>query len=444
MKEQLEIKKMENLSWLKTVFEQSRHPVTGSDFLGAYRQQQFDQFSRRGLPSRREEAWKYTDLSFLEKTSFERPQASPPLPAAGEWPALIAARARDQFLMVFINGQYAPQWSSLADLPEGVILGNLQWALETHASLIRAYLVQEIDAEKHPFASLNAALFTDGLFLYLPRSLKLDKPLHVLSLSCGSQGLMTHPRHLVILESDTQLTFTEEYRGEGGDCYFTNVAADFFVGRNAVLNYYKLQNEATGAKHLANVLIHQKQSSSVNACSFAVGGQLTRNDLTVSLQEAYATCRANGFYGLDADGQVIDNHVLIEHAAPHTQSDMDYRGVLAKQARAVFNGKVYVRPGAKKTEARQLNHNLLLSPFAEIDTKPELEIYADEVQCRHGATTGQLDEESLFYLCTRGIDRATAKMILLQAFVEAVLSEVSLPAVSEAMQELWGRHLANL
>lgn len=444
MKDTVEIKKVETLAWLTAAFESQPSLAAGADFLKSYRQKQFSQFSRRGLPSRREEAWKYNDLSFLEKMSFEPPPVLETVPLTEKLQALLAERARDNNLLVFVNGQYAPQLSSLSSLPEGVILGTLQAALESHASLLSAYLLKDIDTQRHPFASLNAALFGDGLFLYVPRSVILEKPLHLLSLSLGSRGFMINPRHLVILESDTQLSFTEEYHSEDEATTLTNVALDFFVGRNAVLNYYKLQNEAKDAKHVANIFFHQKQNSSVNACSFAVGGQFTRNELTVYLQEAYAACRANGFYGLDADGQVIDNHIHIEHVAPHTQSAMDYRGVLARQSRAIFNGKVQVRQTAKKTESRQLNHNLLLSPLAEIDTKPELEIYADEVQCRHGATTGRLDEESLFYLCSRGIDRQAARIILLQAFVEAVLSEVTLPGVSAAMQALWGRHLASL
>lgn len=444
MKEKHDMTKTENHAWLAAAFDQSPRSGKGGDFLDPYRLQQFDAFNRRGLPSRREEAWKYTDLSFLEKRPYPLLSAPATLPQNSELQALLAERAREQDLLVFVNGHYAPQLSKLSPLPEGVILGSIQQALETHAALINPYLMKNIDAEKHPFASLNAALFRDGLFLYVPRSVVLQRPLHLLSLSLGPEPFMTHPRHLVILENETQLTFTEEYRGEGAEDYLTNVALDFFMGRDAVLNYYKLQNEGRGARHFANIFVHQKQGSRVNACSFVVGGQFTRNDLTVYLQEAQATCRSKGFYGLDADGQVIDHHVYIDHAAPHTRSDMDYRGVAAKQARAVFNGKVHVRPVAKKTLARQLNHNMLLSPLAEIDSKPELEIYADDVQCRHGATTGQLDEEALFYLRARGIDAAAAKIILLQAFVEAVLSDVTLPYVREIMHDLWGRHLAKL
>jgi len=442
MKERLEIKQAEQPAWLTAAL--ASHPNSGGAvFMRDERLRHFEQFSRRGLPTRREENWKYNDLSFLQ-ADFAWSPAAQDLAFSAELQDVLARRAQDSFLLVFINGHYAPQCSALAGLPKGVILGSMREALEKHATLMSAYLLKEIDAHRYPFASLNAALYADGLFAYVPPGTVLEKPVHVLSLALGQSGFMTQPRHLVILENDALLTLTEEYRFEAAARYLTNVSLDAYVGRSASLNYYKLQNEAPDARHLANLFFHQKQRSTVNACSFAVGGGFTRNDLTLLLQEPYAACRANGFYGLDANGQVIDNHVHVEHAAKHTQSAMDYRGVLGGQSRGVFNGKVRVRPEAKKTESRQFNHNLLLSPLAEIDSKPELEIYADEVQCRHGATTGRLDEESLFYLRARGIEPQTARIILLQAFIEAVLTDVTLPWVKEAMHELWGRHLDKL
>jgi Fe-S cluster assembly protein SufD len=255
---------------------------------------------------------------------------------------------------------------------------------------------------------------------------------------------MMHPRHLLILEKDAQLCLTEEHRSEGADHYFTNTRLDCFLGQEALVNYYKVQNEAEAVKHFANLFFHQKQNSVVNACTFASGGQLSRNEFRVLLQEPHAACRIKGFYGLNADRQVMDHQIYVDHAAAHTQSVMDYRGVLAKQARAVFTGKVQVRAEAKKTQAQQFNHHVLLSPLAEVNTRPELEIDAAEVQCRHGATTGQLDEESLFYLCARGLDRSVAIMMLLEAFVETIVSEVNLPAWAQGLREAWGSYLARL
>jgi Fe-S cluster assembly protein SufD len=445
MKEPVEIKTTTaSTSWLSEAFEKKPQASANCASLEDYRQEQFAQFKQRGLPTRREEAWKYADLSFLEKEKFNWPPLREAKPLQSSLKKLLAKRAEANLLLVFVNGHFSPELSALSDLPEGVILCTLQEALQTRASLLTPYLLREYAADRHPLVCLNAALFSDGLFIYLPPGTILEKPLHLLSLSMGGTQFMTHTRHVLVMESDTQASVTEEYLSEEADHYFTNSAMDLFVGRNALLNYYKVQNEASQVKHFANLFIHQKQNSSVNACSFVSGGQFSRNEVWVTLQEQHAACRLNGFYGLDVDGQVIDNHIFIDHAAQSTQSAMDYRGIIAKQARAVFNGKVHVRKEAKKTEAQQVNHNILLSPLAEIDTKPELEIYADDVQCRHGATVGQLDEEALFYLGTRGMDRETATRLLLQAFVEAVLSEVTLPWLIEAMHEQWGRHLLSL
>jgi len=441
MKETMALKNEVLPAWLTTAFQAL--PTNPEALWDTYRHQQFEQLRQRGLPSRREAAWKYTDLAFLGQRSWAFPEITTPS-LSESLQALLAERAREQDLLVFVNGRYAPQLSALSALPAGVIVSNLQQALTTHATLLRTYLLKDIDTQGHPFASLNAALSSDGLFLYVPPSVILERPLHLLSLSLNGEGFMAHPRHVVILEKDTQLSLTEEYRSENANGYLTTVAVDFFVGRNAVLNYYKLQDEAADAQHFAQLFFHQQQQSSVNACSFSLGGQFTRNEWTVTLQEEAAACRIKGFYGLNADGQVMDTPIHIEHAAPQTQSTIDYRGVLGRQSRAIFKGQVRVQPAAQKTKAEQMNHNLLLSPLAEINTQPELEIYADEVQCRHGATTGQLDEESLFYLCARGLDPLTAKALLLQAFVEAVLNEVTLPSVSEAMRELWRKQVIAL
>lgn len=443
MNERLTHLKIASPGWLAEAFEQTAS-LAPPAFLGPYQKEQFDQFNRRGFPTRREEAWKYNDLSFLEKPYSQLAQEGTSFKETETLRDLLKERSRDNELLVFLNGIYAPQLSQVSDLGEGVILCNLQEALKTQAPLIKRYLMKEIDPLRHPFASLNAAFFNEGLFLYVPREKALERPLHVLFLSQGQEGFMTHPRHLLILEEGAHLNLTEEYRHDETVPSFTNVCADFFVGRDAILNYHKIQNGTDSSKQIASLFFHQNRNSQVKSTFFAVDGQFTRNDVTFYLQEAYASCQARGLYGLERDGQLIDNHIYMNHSAPFTRSDLDFRGLVSGRSRAVFNGKVEVHQDAKKTQARQMNHNLLLSDFAEVDSKPELEIYTDEVECRHGATTGQLDEEALFYLRSRGIDSAKAKVILLQAFVETLLSEVSLPQVSDVMRDLWGRQLARL
>jgi len=443
MKEHIDNKQVKSSQWLAHAYEQNPHAIRDEPFLRTFRKQQWERFLQRGLPTRREESWKYTDFSFMDKTVFQWPLVNQnALPRSVS--ELIVTRARENNLLVFINGYYVPQYSRVSDLAEGVILCTLHEALRRHTSLLSTYLLRDLDAKAHPLSCLNSALMADGIFVYVPRSVTLKKSLQILSIAQGSAQFMIQPRHVVILENEAELTLIDESLNADADYYFSNIHADFFVGRSARLNYYKIQNEARNAKHAANVFFHQKQDSQVNACSFAIGGQFSRNDFTALLQEPGAFCRMNGFYGLDSDGQLIDHHLYIDHAAPYTRSEIDFRGVLAGRSRAVFNGKVIAQPGSKKVEALQFNHNILLSTLAEVNTKPELEIYVDEVQCRHGATVGQLDEEALFYLRTRGIEPRMAKLILLQALMENALNQVTLPWLVQYMHAQWGKCVERL
>lgn len=421
-----------SLTWLADAFAQN--PRTSSAEIQRYKQQQLARIIACGFPSRREESWKYTDVSFLEKNAFHWPVSHGGLSESIR--ELIQARLQENLLFVFVNGQFASQFSSIKELPKGVIASSLYQALQTHATLINPFIFKDIDSKNYPLACLNAAMLSDGLFLYIPHLVSLKKPIHVLSIAAGEHGFMMHPHHIVILENNSSIAFTEEYIADDVDQYLTNASVDFYVGRGAELHYYKLLKEAPKSKHLANVFFHQRQNSRVNAHSFSLDGGLARHDLIIKLIEQGAECTVKGFYNLNEDQQLMDHHVYIEHAAPHTKSNMDFRGIAAKQSRAVFNGKVKVQKQAKKTRAHQVNHNLILSPLAEVDTKPDLEVYADDVQCSHGATVGQLDEEALFYLRSRGIAAAEAEEILLQGFIEQVLAGVKL---SWMVEEIRGR-----
>lgn len=441
MKERIENRQTVLATWLAEAFSGNPYNAESNIFLQRFKQEQLTRFLARGLPSRREEAWKYADLSFLEKNRFDWPQAGSQHCTLKN---RVTPKTEQQAQFVFVNGHFSPQLSSQQSLPVGVIACCLQQALEEHATLACRYLLREINVHQHPLACLNTALFADGLFLYIPSHVVLEKSIHLLSIATERQAFMMQPRHLVVIEDDAQLTLTEEYVADGtAEQYITNTVLDFFVGRNASLNYYIVQNEAQTAKHFSHTFIHQQQHSEVNVGSFAFGGQLARHELTVYLQGKNAYCNVKGFYGLGQEGQWLGHHLLMDHAAPYSKSKIDLHGVVMKPARAVFNGKVFVRPEAQKIEAKQFNHNILLSPLAEINTKPDLEIYADDVQCQHGATVGQLDEEALFYLSARGIDHHAATTILLQAFMEKMLGSVTLPWLVQALQEQWQTALAN-
>lgn len=434
---------------LRTAAAQNPYTLVADLSVQTYQQRHLAKLLQRGLPSRREENWKYTDVSFLNQIDFVWPglHSAETRLFDQRLAALVAKRSAANILLTFVNGHLMPQGSFLpaeGAVPSGVIVSNLQQALQTHSALIHRYLLTELDQVDAPLACLNSALLADGLFVYLPAGVALQLPIHFLSIATEQQPFMMQPRHVIVLENDAQVTLTEEYVAEQAAGYLNNVVTQVFLGSNAVFNYHKIQQEGKHAQHFASIFIEQKQHSVVNAGYFNIGGGFCRQDTRVALREKHASTTVKGFYSLSHDGQFTDHHLFIDHAAANTQSNLDFQGVLARQTRAVFNGKVLVRPEGKGVDAQQFNQNILLSPLAEVNTKPDLEIYADEVQCRHGATVGRLDEEALFYLNTRGIDQQMAMTMLLQAFMNKALSSVTLPWLIDYLQEQWTNNLGNL
>jgi Fe-S cluster assembly protein SufD len=308
-----------------------------------------------------------------------------------------------------------PELSDLAKLPQDVI------ACRMEKSLIHKI---EINAYKHPFANLNAESFTDGLFLKLPENCVLTAPLHILSLTMGDEAFIAHPRNEIYLEQNSQCMILEEHYSLADAAYMVNILTTIHVGKNAKIEHYKIQREGKKATHLASHFVQQQKDSYYSHVNISGGGKAVRDDVIVNLLESGAECHTSGFYHLRNDNQYIDNHIDINHIAPNSNSDMLYKGIVDNKSRAVFNGRVHVAQDAQKILAYQANHNLLLSKEAEVYSKPELEIYADDVKCKHGATTGQLDQDALFYLRSRGIAHNEAIEILLQGFSEEILERV--------------------
>jgi Fe-S cluster assembly protein SufD len=274
-------------------------------------------------------------------------------------------------------------------------------------------------------------MFTDGLFIHIPDSVLLSLPLHILSLSSGQESIMTSPNNLLVLGKNAQASVVHEYTSLVSGNYFNNVVTTIVAEDQAKLNLVKLQNESAQAIHMENIFVSQKQDSDVTLSNVTTGASFSRDDIAVLLAEAGAVCRTSGFYHASRDNQYIDHHVDVNHHAPRTNSEMVYKGIIDKKSRAVFNGGLYVEKNAQKITAFQENHNLLLSNTAEIYSKPELEIYADDVKCRHGATTGQIDRDALFYMQARGIDQATAMNILLKGFADDVLQRIIHPVIHQ-------------
>jgi Fe-S cluster assembly protein SufD len=413
--------------WLKQSFA-GQSPA--AEWLREFKEKHRAAFLRRGLPNTKEESWKYTDVSYLQQQEFFAAEN-----LVTEIETLVAARRLPQsILLVLINGVFAPEFSDLSLLPTNIILCDLPEAVRTQTTLLLPLL--NSDTERFPFASLNAALLMDGVFLSVPKKQAIKHPIHLLYLNASNTNFVNSPRNIIFADQHSEVTLLEEHCGVGVTPYFTNVVTSIYAAENAKVHYHKIQNENLAATHIAQIIVEQNADSEVNTHALAIGAKLAREDIMVKQTARGAACSVNGLYWLSQDEQHIDNHIHIDHIAEHGASDLVYKGVLDKKSRAVFNGKILVHQDAQKIQSHQKNHNLLLSPKAEIDTKPELEIYADDVKCAHGATVGQLDEAALFYLRARGIDTVSALKMLTNAFAADVFNKIANTAIKEKMQSL--------
>ncbi|UIF90725.1 Fe-S cluster assembly protein SufD [Cupriavidus sp. UYPR2.512] len=393
-------------------------------WLAHARRQALDHFAQAGFPTLRQEDWKYTSVAALERSRFAvaLPQAGAGLdPAvAAQIEALALAGAH---LLVFVNGAHQPQWSRVDALPAGMELASLAATLERAPDCLEALLTRR--ASDYPsgfasgFAALNMAFMTDGAYIRLAAGTVSEQPIHLLFLATAGE-LATHARNLVVAQAGSQVCIVEHHAGLDGLGYCTNTITDIVAERDAQVEHHKLQQESLKAFHVAGVKLDQQRGSRCASSSFALGGALARVDIEVGLNAEHTECSLDGLY-MSGGRQHIDHHTRIDHASPHSKSREFYKGVLAGAARAVFNGKVVVHADAQHSDAHQSNRNLLLSDNAEVDTKPQLEIYADDVKCSHGATVGQLDPEQIYYLRSRGMDDAAARALLTFAFAEEVV-----------------------
>lgn len=409
-------------AWLTANFNEAQQSSL-PDYLLAYQQTQWDAFVAQGLPTRKHERFKYTNLSRLNERQFilsvEKKDAS-----LHEVVKKHQLHQANSCLIVLVNGFFNNALSVLTDLPQGMIVSSFNQALHDHAELIKRYGLLTINSDYYPFASINGALAQNGFFLYIPPHCTLTAPIHILSLTTEKKEFAAYPKHLMIIGDNSKATFFEEHVSLVDNAYLMNSVSKLVLGKTAQVDYCKLQNDNKHAIHLAHLFVEQQQDSQLTLANFTFGGEIARDDVEISLQASGATCKTAGFYHLQQANQYVDNHLDIKHQAPHTYSEMLYKGIVDSSARAVFNGRLYVQQAAQKIIAYQANHNLLLSKQAEVYSKPELEIYADDVKCKHGASIGQIDEDALFYLRSRGIEKSTALQIILQGFADEVFQRI--------------------
>jgi Fe-S cluster assembly protein SufD len=392
------------------------------DWLRALRRSAIERFAELGFPTPRDEDWKYTSLAPLGGCAF-RPvlDGAPPEPGL----AALAPVALDETTrVVFVDGRYSARLSVTRPLPGGTRLLSLAEAVTTDADRVQEHLGRHADPGRSGFTALNGALARDGLFLYVPPGVRVAEPIHVVQVGRAAGGpTLAQPRHLIVLDRDAGATVIESYVGLGDDAYLTNAVIEIVAGAGSALDHYKIQEESPRAFHLATHRVTQARGSRVALCSVALGARLARNDLHVVLDAEGSECALSGLYVIAAE-QHVDHHTVVDHARPRCTSRQLYKGVLDGRSRAVFSGRIIVRPGAQKTDAHQTNKNLLLSDGVEVDSKPQLEIFADDVRCTHGAADGQLAEDALFYLRSRGIGDAAARTLLTYGFASEVLARV--------------------
>ena len=416
----------------------ARVAATQPDWVTRRRQRAIDTFERLGFPTTRDEEWRFTNVTPIAETEFV--PAGDAL-AAGNPPAVESFRLPMATAeLVFVNGRYASALSKVGSLPPGARVESLASALTSHASELEQHLAHVAEFERQAFVALNTALWTDGVFVSVPAGTVLQSPVHIMFVSTGIRqqksdtaggcAAITHPRVLVLAGRDSQFSIVESYLGASDGRYFTNAVTEIVLGDQALVEHYKLQAERDISYHMATIRAVAASNATFRSHSIGFGGALVRNDVVATLSGEGAECTLNG---LDfADGtRLVDNHTMIDHTKPHCSSRELYKVILADRARAVFNGKIVVRPDAQKTDAKQTNKALLLSEDAQINTKPQLEIFANDVKCTHGAAVGQMDEDALFYLRARGLALRDAREFLIHAFAGEVLNKMPLEALRD-------------
>lgn len=428
----------------KSEFERSIQDAAGSP-LADLRKAAMMRFLVKGFPKRYDEEWRFTDMRSIVETpfaigGFEQQHLTAEQSGSALFPELKANR------LVFVNGHYVPALSVLQELPEGMIIGSLAEMLSTYPERITKALTQELVWGATPFTELNKAFVEDGALIAIPNNAIVSDPiLLVFIANPGAEATVSHPRTIVQAGSGSQATIIESYIGlsntdsssdsqmDHSTHYLTNAVTEIYADENAVIDHYKLNQESSNAYHVANTLIELQRSANFTSHNITLGGLIVRNDINAGLRGPGIECTLNGLY-MGRDRQIIDNHTAIDHAMPHCNSHEVYKGILNGWARGVFNGKIFVREDAQKTDAKQTNKTLLLSKEATIHTKPQLEILADDVRCTHGATVGQLNADALFYLRTRGIGAEQARAILTFAFANDIVNRIKVEPVRIALE----------
>jgi len=405
---------------------------SATPWLKVMRAKGLERFKSLGLPTVKNEEWKYTSLASLaqKKFSFVGEQK------LNDTLNLEKYLDRSEINIVYLNGFFSKELSNLDGLSSGLTIQNLKQAFKENERELQPLLSKYDPGTQGAFAALNTAYFHDGAFIKVKKNTVTDKLTHIIHVTNGKiTDTISFPRTLIVLEPSSEAAVLESHISFANESYLTNALTDIFVTENAQLDYGKGQNESREAFHIGTTRIWQERDSNVEAFSLAAGSLLTRNDLSVTLDGPGAHATINGLYAI-TDQQHVDNHTAVDHKAPNCTSRELYKGILHNQARGVFNGKIFVQREAQLTNAYQLNKNLLLTKGCQIDTKPQLEIFADDVKCTHGATIGQLNEDEVFYLQSRAVPKSVAVKMLCRGFVDDILNEIKHASIHVKLEKL--------
>ena len=404
------------------------------------RKEALENFNELPLPTLKDEDWRYTNISPLLKYNFNIVTKDAKI--SNDTIQNYRFNNLKSHLIVFMNGQFSAENSKLLNLPNGVVIGSLSDAIKNNPEIVEKYFNKNATNNHQIFAALSTAYTKDGAFIYVPEGKIVEEPIHIIFItSSKDEKIITQPRNLFIAEKNSQLTIIEHYISDEENIYFTNAVTEIVVNESAVVDHVKLQEESKNAFHIARMEVGQERNSNFTSHSISLGGALTRNNINALFNDEGSECTLNGLFLIEGE-QLFDVHTLIDHAKPLCNSHEYYIGILDNKARGVFNGKVLVRPDAQKTNAFQKNKNIILSDQALINTKPELEIFADDVKCSHGATIGQMDEEAKFYLRSRGIADKTATAILIRAFSSDVIKSIKIKQIRNYLDELLSKRFS--
>ena len=434
----------EQLGNYLATFDEFDKVAVGADlrWLSKLRQDAFAEFAKTGFPSTRDEDWRFTNVAPIAKTDFQLApkQVYPDLREQLESYVIAAAACR----VVFINGYFAPELSAISNLPASVVVASLAEQIAKNPESVEPHLGRYLNTERDPFCALNTVFIEDGAFIHVRSGTILEAPIHLLFVSIGGQvPLMSHPRNLIIVGDHSELSVVEEFVSLGTTRIFCNAATELVAGDGAVVSHYRIEQENPETFQISTLRIQQGQTANVSSHCVLLGGALVRNNVHPVLAGEGGECLINGLF-LGRGQEHLDNYMLVEHAKPHCESRQFYNGILDEQSHGVFHGRIVVHKDAQKTDAKQTNRNLLLSDDAQIDTKPQLEIFADDVKCTHGATIGQIEENALFYLRSRGIDEVSARRLLLEAFASECLDRMRQGPARTHIAELIRDHISQM